>query len=197
MTLAALIRKSATVWLATATPATVATLEGEKVRTVATVATVSVANPPKAKTEMASRWWLVHYPDREPVEVACFPPATHAEILERRPDAIAAEPINQDAPAPITACSTCSRATTRGACGKPVDAGLSDLDGVIQYHGNGGKDCPAWLATIPGDLEARILAMAERWNYSGDDLAAALAGARSDPAGWLLVVEADENEGDE
>ncbi|MDO9225635.1 MAG: hypothetical protein Q8M09_05965 [Pseudomonadota bacterium] len=43
----------------------------------------------------ASRWWLIHYSDRETVEVASFPPATHAEILERHPDAIAAEPINQ------------------------------------------------------------------------------------------------------
>ena len=43
----------------------------------------------------ASRWWLIHYPDRNPVEVASFPPATHAEVLERHPDAIAAEPIKQ------------------------------------------------------------------------------------------------------
>ena len=58
----------------------------------------------------ASRWWLLHYPDREPVEVASFPPATHAEILERHPDAVAAEPINQAAPA----CSSCTHATGRG-----------------------------------------------------------------------------------
>ncbi|PIV89414.1 MAG: hypothetical protein COW48_00650 [Hydrogenophilales bacterium CG17_big_fil_post_rev_8_21_14_2_50_63_12] len=58
----------------------------------------------------ASRWWLLHYPDREPVEVASFPPATHAEILERHPNATAAEPINQAAPA----CSSCTHATGRG-----------------------------------------------------------------------------------
>ena len=191
MTLAALIRKSATVRFATATPATVATLEGEKVRTVASVATVSVANPTETKTALASRWWLVHYQDGAPVEIWTDPPATQAEVLQGRPDAIAAQPLHQDAPAPITACSTCSRATYRGACGEPLAAGLSDLDGVIQYHGNGGKGCPAWLATLAADLEACILAMAKRWNYSGDDLAAALAGARSDPDGWLLVVEAD------
>ncbi len=197
MTLAALIRKSATVRFATATPATVATLEGEKVRTVASVATVSVANPTETKTALASRWWLVHYPDREPVEVACFPPATHAEILERHPDAIAAEPINQAAPEPARACSTCTHATGRGGCGEPVAAGLSDVVGVIRYSPDQGATCPAWMAIISGDLEARILVMAERWNYSGDGLALALAGARADPAGWLRVVEADENEGDE
>jgi hypothetical protein len=141
---------------------------------------------------MASRWWLVHYPDREPVEVACFPPATHAEILERHPDAIAAEPINQAAPEPARACSTCTHVTGRGGCGEPVAAGLSDAVGVIRYSPDQGATCPAWLATLHHDLELRILAMAERWNYSGDDLAAALAGARSDPCGWLLAVEADE-----
>jgi len=195
MTLAALIRKSATVRFATATPATVATLEGEKVRTVASVATVSVANPTETKTALASRWWLVHYQDGAPVEIWTDPPATQAEVLQGRPDAIAAQPLHQDAPEPARACSTCSRATYRGACGEPLAAGLSDLDGVIQYHGNGGKGCPAWLATLAADLEACILAMAKRWNYSGDDLAAALAGARSDPDGWLLVVEADKLRG--
>jgi hypothetical protein len=39
-----------------------------------------------------SRWWLLHYPVRDPVEVACCPEATHAEVLEWHPDAIAAEP---------------------------------------------------------------------------------------------------------
>ncbi len=39
-----------------------------------------------------SRWWLIHYPDRDPVEVARCPEATHAEVLERYPDAVAAEP---------------------------------------------------------------------------------------------------------
>ncbi|MDP2826696.1 MAG: hypothetical protein Q8O52_28910 [Sulfuritalea sp.] len=37
--------------------------------------------------------WLLHYPERDPVEVACCPEATHAEILERYPDAVAAEPV--------------------------------------------------------------------------------------------------------
>lgn len=56
--------------------------------------------------DTASPWWLLHYPDRDPVEVACCPEATHADILERHPDAIAAEPfiptIRQPS-APITA----------------------------------------------------------------------------------------------
>ncbi|MBK6744289.1 MAG: hypothetical protein IPG66_15515 [Hydrogenophilales bacterium] len=197
MTLAALIRKSATVRLATATPATVATLEGDNARTVANVATFSVANAPETKTATASRWWLVHYLDGAPVEVWTSPPATHADILERHPEAIAAEPINQAEPKTARACSTCTHVTGRGGCGEPLAAGLSDLTGVICYSPDLGETCPAWLAIIPGDLEARILMMAERWNYSGDDLATALFGTRSDPNGWWRVVEVDENEGGE
>lgn len=59
------------------------------------------------ETATASRWWLIHFPDRDPLEVACCPEATHAKILESYPDAVAAEPftptIRQPA-APLTAC---------------------------------------------------------------------------------------------
>ena len=49
------------------------------------------ANDPAPDTRHF-RWWLIHYPDRDPLEVACYPDATHADILERHPDAVAAEP---------------------------------------------------------------------------------------------------------
>lgn len=57
-----------------------------------------------SNTAAASRWWLIHYPDRDPLEVACFPEETHAIILERHPDAIAAEsftPIIRPPSAPL------------------------------------------------------------------------------------------------
>lgn len=98
----------------------------------------------------------------------------------------------QVTPTPARACSTCAHACRSGCCGEPVAAGLSDLPGVIRYHAHQGAGCPAWLATLPGDLERRILAMAERWGYSGDELALALGAARSDPEGWRRVVELDE-----
>jgi hypothetical protein len=47
------------------------------------------------ETATGSRCWMLHYPDRNPAEVACYPNATHAEILERYPDAVAAEPLPQ------------------------------------------------------------------------------------------------------
>ncbi len=103
MTLSALIRKRDTGNLATAIPAISATQPKGEAATVARIATVAVANPKEEKTAppakvgaggtaTASRWWLIHYPDRDPVEVACCPEATHADILERHPDAVAAEP---------------------------------------------------------------------------------------------------------
>ena len=89
--------------IATATPATFATQERERGRTVASVATVTVAKSPQGQTASpvkvgvgdtatASRWWLIHYPDRDAAEVACYPDATYADILERHSDAVAAEP---------------------------------------------------------------------------------------------------------
>jgi len=117
VTLSSLIRKRATGSIATAIPAISATQPRGEAATVARIATVAVANPregqtaPPAKvgagdTATASRWWLIHYPDRDPVEVACCPEATHAEILERHPDAIAAEPFTptlRHPSAPMTA----------------------------------------------------------------------------------------------
>jgi hypothetical protein len=59
------------------------------------------------ETAISSSWWLLHYPDHDPVEVSCCPEATRAEILERHPDAVAAEPFTptiRQASAPMTAC---------------------------------------------------------------------------------------------
>ncbi|MBK9955722.1 MAG: hypothetical protein IPP18_11435 [Rhodocyclaceae bacterium] len=117
MTLSALIRKRDTGNLATAIPAISATQPKGEAATVARIATVAVANPKEEKTAppakvgagdtaTASRWWLIHYPDRDPVEVACCPEATHADILERHPDAVAAEPFTptiRQPSAPLTA----------------------------------------------------------------------------------------------
>ncbi len=128
MSLSSLIRKRDTGNLATAIPAISATQPKGEAATVARIATVAVANPKEEKTApppkvgagdtappakvspgdtaTASRWWLIHYPDRDPVEVACCPEATHADILERHPDAVAAEPFTptiRQPSAPLTA----------------------------------------------------------------------------------------------
>jgi hypothetical protein len=47
-------------------------------------------------TASATRWWLIHYPDREPLELAFYPEATYAEILKWHPDALRIEPLRSD-----------------------------------------------------------------------------------------------------
>ncbi len=117
MSLLSRLREKQAGRFATATPATVATQAGARGRTLASVATVAVAKSPQGQTAplpkvgagdtaTASRWWLIHYPDRDPLEVACYPDATHADILERHPDAVAAEPFTptiRQPSAPLTA----------------------------------------------------------------------------------------------
>ena len=135
MTLSALIRKRDTGNVATAIPAIFATDGRDSGATVARIATVAVANPKEEKTAPAivgtvmvpfdplkgkaprqkvdagdtvnaSCWWLLHYPDRDSLEVACCPEVSHAVILERHPDAVAAEPFTptiRQASAPLTA----------------------------------------------------------------------------------------------
>ena len=74
-----------------ATPDTINTLE------VARVAEVQVATPYKtdliASDELISNWWLMHFIDRGPLQVAMWPPCNHADALAFNPTAIAAEPI--------------------------------------------------------------------------------------------------------
>lgn len=156
------------------------------------------ANDVLPVTTTPSTWWRLHYSDREPLEVWTDPPATCAEMLARHPEAIAAEPTSPP-PAPPPACRTCLFRPPRHRddapipCGDPVAARLSDVPGVILYHPDGGAGCVAWLARLEPDLEQRIRAMAARWQYTDEELNAALNGAKSDPDGWRAVVKADEN----
>lgn len=55
-------------------------------------------------TAITSYRWLIHYPNRESVEVACTPPTTHVQMLEWYPGAVAAEPFTptiRQPPAPL------------------------------------------------------------------------------------------------
>lgn len=47
-------------------------------------------------TATASVWWLLHYRDRNPLEIALTPPATHAQVLAWHPEAVAAIPIQPE-----------------------------------------------------------------------------------------------------
>lgn len=120
MTMLSRLREKRTRNLATAIPAISATQpkgEAATIARIARIATVAVANPKGEKTAppatvspgdtaTACRNWLIHYVDRDTVQVVCCPEATHAELLESYPDAVAAEPFTptiRQASAPLIA----------------------------------------------------------------------------------------------
>jgi hypothetical protein len=99
MSLSALIQKRDSGSLATATPATFAIHDGENGRTVATVANPENSIPVPMPDTPATSWrWHLHFVDRNPLIVSFSPEASHAEVLEMYPSAIAAEPL-PDTPA--------------------------------------------------------------------------------------------------
>jgi len=65
------------------------------------------------------------------------------------------------------------------------------VDGLIRYHDQGGKNCSAWMATFPDDLEALIKAVATFNEYSPDDFLLIDKMKRADPDGLRLVLETD------
>lgn len=56
-------------------------------------AVVEVAKIAEVATGEVSRGWLIYFADRDLLDVYCSPDLAHARILERYPDALAAEPI--------------------------------------------------------------------------------------------------------
>jgi len=114
-----------------ATPTRSPTVNDER---VARIAEVAIGE--------ASHRWLLHFADRESLEVCCNPDATHAEILKRHPDALAAEPLPERIRrTPTEAEATELRALVQaiGAAEKwPVDeiewstdGALADPDGAL------------------------------------------------------------------
>ncbi len=85
----------------------VSTARGAYIKTqTPNVERVQVAKVDAGETATAFLCWLIHYPDRDPLEVACCSDATDAEILASYPDAIAAEPFKptiQQPSVPMTA----------------------------------------------------------------------------------------------
>jgi len=82
---------------ATCTRAIHAITEGLDTGRIARIARISVARPIKtdfiASGEPVSNWWLVSYADIENVQLAIWPPCTHAEALAFNPTALSATPM--------------------------------------------------------------------------------------------------------
>lgn len=50
-------------------------------------------NIASASSEMVSNWWQIDYADTENVQVAIWPPATHAEVMALNQKAMSATPM--------------------------------------------------------------------------------------------------------
>lgn len=185
------LKAAASAVLARTLPRTLAAQSEETARTLPAQSTPECAGNVRLSADAVFNWWMLHYPDGATVEIWTNPPATRAEVMARRPDAVDAVPINQMAPEQSRCCADCVHVTGRGGCGSPVAAGLSDLDGAIVYHDQAGADCPAWMATIPPDLEALIQRTGTYYAYSADDWQLIRDTARRDPDGLRVALETD------
>ena len=99
----------------------------------------------------ASHWWLIHYPDRNPLEVASYPKATHTEMLEQYPDAIAAEPFTPTVRQPFAPLSASEETAVRmwlalieetdpAAIAEVLDQCNRDSDARIYFTGRAALD---------------------------------------------------------
>lgn len=103
--------------------------------------------------------WLLHFLDREPLEVWTAPPATLDEVLADYPEAVAAEPL-AEVRTPVSAefricegaqrCRSCRHLTRPGRadgyCAERID--LPHAYGadhpLRQLPADGGEDCRQW-----------------------------------------------------
>lgn len=94
MTLAALIRKRESVSPANANPAKAANDGQGECEPLAGLAALALANPTEAKTNSdATSWcWWLAFSESEHLIVYFHPEATLAEVLERYPGVLVAEP---------------------------------------------------------------------------------------------------------
>ena len=60
-------------------------------------ANVEPQNTPRLATSQISNWWLLHFVDRKPIQLAVWPPCTHAYVMKQYQNAVSAEPISSPA----------------------------------------------------------------------------------------------------
>ena len=106
--------------------------------------------------------WLVHFLDREPVEVHFAPAADHDEALAAYRDAVAAEPLPEVRTTPVRnavrtetaarGCSTCRHRRRPGLSAGYCGGGRDDLPGAYGLHhplrklpADEGESCASYL----------------------------------------------------
>jgi hypothetical protein len=99
--------------------------------------------PTDTAPQIRATRWLLHYADREPVEVYFAPAADHVEALAGYPDAVAAEPL-PEVRTPVRnevrmesaarGCSTCRHRKRPGLSAGYCGGGRDDLPGAYGAH---------------------------------------------------------------
>ena len=106
--------------------------------------------------------WLLHYADREPLEVWFAPAADHAEALVADPDAVAAEPLPEVRTPPVRnevrtettarGCKSCRHRKRPGLSAGYCGGGRDDLLGAYGEHhplrklpDDQGESCASYL----------------------------------------------------
>ena len=106
--------------------------------------------------------WLLHYADREPLEVHFAPAADHDEALAAYRDAVAAEPLAEVRTTPVRievrtetaarGCSTCRHRRRPGLSAGYCGGGRDDLPGAYGLHhplrklpADEGESCASYL----------------------------------------------------
>jgi len=175
VTLAALIRKRESAKPANANPAKAANDERGEGEPLAGLAALALANPTEAKTaNAATSWcWLLHFTDREPMEVYFNPDASFDRVMTAYPGA-QAEPIPErfkqvftqaeddewaalwaDADNVATTCTTCSISRKPGAsrycCARPeLPPAYGEGHPLRKLPDDDGADCEQWVSRVGG-----------------------------------------------
>jgi hypothetical protein len=103
---------------------------------------------PVAHAAEALTAWVLHFTDREPMEVWFWPVVSHDEALAAYPDAVAAEPIRQQEPP--RSCRTCRHlrrpGLSDGHCGGRDDLPPAYTAGhpLRRLPDDGGASCTTW-----------------------------------------------------
>jgi hypothetical protein len=94
-------------------------------------------NIPAGETSTDTAWrWLLHFADREPLEVTFTPAVSHGEVLEMYPAAVAAEPFTPAIQPPDASLSASDELTIRAWLADIGEADQSIVDVVVEQCQN-------------------------------------------------------------
>lgn len=121
----------------------------------------SEALPTDTAPPVRATRWLLHYADREPIEVHFAPAADHDDVLTAHRDAVAAEPLPEvrtrvrnevRTETAVRGCSTCRHRKRPGLSAGYCGGGRDDLPGAYGLHhplrklpDDQGEDCANYL----------------------------------------------------